>query len=91
MGTGRHSGRGRQLVIISNLHIYLIARATESAQNHRLPYTEVAELEGIQLGRKALWRVFESARYHERVAQVKPFLTQTNKEHRLAWEDQFQD
>jgi len=91
MNAGRHRGRGRQPVITSDIRVRHIARATQNAHNRRLPYTEIAELEDIQLGRKALRGAFEGAGYHRRVAQVKPFLTERNKERRLAWEDQFHD
>ena len=51
----------------------------------------MAELEGIQLGRRALRRVFESEGYHRRVAQIKPFLSETSKGRRLEWGEHFRD
>ncbi|KAG0131506.1 hypothetical protein HOY82DRAFT_539407 [Tuber indicum] len=61
--------QGRRPVVTDTLRSRLIARATANSHNRRLPYTQVAELEGIQLGRRALRRVFESEGYHRRVAR----------------------
>jgi len=83
--------RSRHSTITEDIRARLLATATASAENRRLPYRQVAELAGITLGRNALRRVFESAGYHRRVARVKPFLSATARSRRLAWAQQFQD
>jgi len=72
-------------VVTDDLRSRLIARATASSQNRRCPYTQVAELEGIQLGRRALRSVFESEGYHRRVVWIKPFLSENSEGRRFEW------
>ena len=69
----------------------LIARATARSQNRRLPYIQVAELEGIHLGCRAARTVFESEGDHRKVARIKPFLSANSKEGRSEWGRRFHD
>jgi len=86
-----YHGRGRHSVVTNELRTRLIATATANAHNRRLPYTQVAEVEGIHLGRRALRRVFESQGYHRRVARIKPFLSENSRTRRQQWGERFQD
>jgi hypothetical protein len=49
-----------------------------------MPYTEIARLEGVQAGRKALMSAFKLESYGRRVATAKPLIG-TQKQVRLAW------
>jgi hypothetical protein len=49
-----------------------------------MTYEKIAQLEGIQAGRKALVAAFKKESYHRRVATAKPLLTQSHKQARLA-------
>ena len=90
-GRQQHRSLGRHPVVTDDLQSCLIARTTANSHNRRLPYTQVAKLEGIQLGHRALRRVFESKGYHRRVAWVKRYLSQNSKLRRLTWEAHFLD
>ena len=85
------SERGRKPVVNSGICKRLIETATASSHNRRLPYTQVSELAGIQLGKATLKKIFENAGYHRRVARKKPFLSLKAKENTLAWGERFQD
>jgi hypothetical protein len=63
----------------------LVAGATLDAAHRRMTYGEIAQLEGIQAGRKALVAAFKRESYHRRAAMAKPLLTQSQKQARLAW------
>ena len=82
---------GRQPVVTDEIQSRLITRATADSHNHRLLYTQIAGLEGIPLGRRALSRLFESEGYHRRVARVKPFLSQKSKIPHFEWGEHFHD
>jgi hypothetical protein len=76
---------GRRPLINDEVCKRLIARATLNAAHRRLPYEEIARLEGIQCGRKALVAAFRAESYHRRVATSKPLLNEGQKQARLAW------
>jgi hypothetical protein len=50
-----------------------------------MPYTEIARLEGVQAGQKALMAAFKMESYGRRVATAKPLLIETQKQVRLVW------
>lgn len=50
-----------------------------------MTYKEIARLEGVQAGRKALMAAFKMESYGRRVATSKPLLTEAQKKVRLAW------
>jgi hypothetical protein len=50
-----------------------------------MPYAEIARLEGVQAGRKALVAAFKMESYRRCVATSKPFLSEAQKKARLAW------
>ena len=83
--------RGRRSTITEDIRERLLGTATGRAENRWVPYRQVAEVAGINLGRNALRQVFESAEYQRRVARVKPFVSATARSRRLAWAQQFQD
>lgn len=76
---------GRKPAIMDKTRTRLIARATLDAAHRRMPYTEIARLEGVQAGRKALMAAFNMEAYGRRVATKKPMLTDAQKQARLAW------
>ena len=76
---------GRRPAITSKIRQRLVARATLDATYRRMRYKEIARLEGMQAGRKALVAAFEMESYGCRVATSKPFLTEAQKQVRLAW------
>lgn len=76
---------GRKPAITDKIRERLIARATLDAAHRRMPYTEIARLEGVQAGRKALMAAFKMESYGRRVATAKPLLTEVQKQVRLAW------
>jgi hypothetical protein len=76
---------GRKPNLTSLIRERLIARATLDAAHRRMTYEEIAQLEGIQAGQKALVAAFQKESYHRRVATAKPLLTQSHKQARLAW------
>ena len=62
----------------------LVERATQDALHRRMPYEEIASIEGINACRRSLTAAFEKKRYHRRSATAKPLLTEKHKEKRLA-------
>ena len=82
---------GRPLSICPEVRRQLISTATASAYNHRLPLTQVAEVAGINIGQRALKRLFHSQGYHCRVARIKPYLSPAAKEKRRTWGERFQN
>jgi hypothetical protein len=76
---------GRKPKLIGQIRKRLVARATLDAAHRRMTYGEIAQLEGIQAGRKALVAAFKRESYHRRVATAKPLLTPSQKQARLAW------
>lgn len=76
---------GRKPAITDEIRKRLIARATLDAVHRRMPYERIAQLEGVQAGRKALMAAFKKESYGRRVATAKPLLTQAQKQARLAW------
>jgi DDE superfamily endonuclease len=50
-----------------------------------MTYKEIAQLEGVQAGRKALMAAFKMESYGCRVATLKPLLTESQKQVCLAW------
>ena len=50
-----------------------------------MTYKEIAQLEGVQASQKALMAAFKMESYGRRVATSKPFLTEAQKQVRLAW------
>ena len=77
--------RGRTPAITDNIRHRLIARATLDAAHRRMTYNDIARLEGVQVGRKALVAAFKKESYARRVATSKPLLTEAQKQVRLAW------
>lgn len=75
-----HHRLGRPLSMSPEVQRLLISTATASAHNRRLPLTQVAEAAGINIGQRALKRLFHSLGYHRRVAHVKPYLSPAAKE-----------
>ena len=51
----------------------------------RMTYKEIAQLEGVQASRKGLVTAFKMKSYGRCVATSKPFLTEAQKQVRLAW------
>jgi Transposase len=76
---------GRKPVITGKIRQRLVARATLDAAHRRMTYKEIAQLEGVQASRKALVAAFKMESYGRRVATSKPFLTEAQKQVRLAW------
>ena len=82
---------GRPPVVNAGITQRLIETATASSYHRRLPYTRIAALVGVRLGPATLKKTFEAAGYHRSVARVKPFLSASAKEKRLAWGQRFHD
>jgi len=76
---------GRKPIITRKARERLVARATLNAAHRRMTYKEIAQLEGVQAGRKALMAAFKMESYGRRVATLKPLLTEAQKQVRLAW------
>jgi hypothetical protein len=76
---------GRKPAITDKIRKRLVARATLDAAHRRMPYKEIARLENVQAGRKALMAAFKLESYGRRVATAKPLLTEAQKQVRLAW------
>lgn len=53
-----------------------------------MTYLQIAHLEGIMAGRKALGAAFKKELYGRRVATTKPLLTDLYKKARLAWAEE---
>lgn len=83
------SGRPKQLT--TPIRKQLIAIATTSQTNRRLPLTDVANLAGIQASPTLLRKAFAQEGYHRRVAQVRPYLSAEIKEKRLDWAYHYAD
>ncbi|KAH0565260.1 hypothetical protein GP486_001341, partial [Trichoglossum hirsutum] len=71
---------GRKPVITRRIRERLIARATLDADHRRMIYKEIAQLEGVEAGRKALVAAFKMEFYGRRVATLKPLLTEVQKQ-----------
>ena len=69
----------------------LVALATSSQQNRRLPLAEVAKLAEIQASPTLLREAFAQEGYHRRVAQARPYLSASTKEARLDWAYHYAD
>jgi len=67
---------GRKPAIMGDIQECLIAHATFDAAHCRMTFKEIARLEGVQAGRKALVAAFKMESYGRRVATSKPLLTQ---------------
>jgi transposase len=76
---------GRKRAITDKIRRRLVARATLHAAHRRMKYEDIARLEGVQAGRKALLTAFRMESYGHRVATAKPLLTEAQKQVRLAW------
>lgn len=76
---------GRKPAITDEIRKRLIARATIDAAHRRMTYKEIARLEGVQAGQRALRTAFKKESYGRRVATAKPLLTEAQKQARLAW------
>jgi len=76
---------GRKPAITDEVRERLVTRATLNAAHRRMTYQEIARLEGVQAGRKALMAAFKKESYGRRVATAKPLLTEKQKQARLAW------
>jgi Transposase len=76
---------GRKPAITGKIRQRLVARATLDAAHRQMTYKEIAQLEGVQASRKALVAAFKMESYGRRVATSKPFLTEAQKQVRLAW------
>jgi hypothetical protein len=63
---------GRKPNLTGQIRKRLVARATLDAAHRRTAYKEIAQMEGIQAGQKALVAAFKKESYHRRVATVKP-------------------
>lgn len=79
---------GRQPKLTSQIRKRLVARATRDAYHRRMTYLQIAHLEGIMAGRKALGAAFKKESYGRRVATTKPLLTDLHKKARLAWAEE---
>ncbi|PSN59239.1 hypothetical protein BS50DRAFT_260293 [Corynespora cassiicola Philippines] len=76
---------GRKPAITDKVRERLVARATLDANHRRMKYEDIARLEGVQAGRKALVAAFKMESYGRRVATSKPLLTELQKQVRLTW------
>jgi hypothetical protein len=76
---------GRKPAITDKIRERLVARATLDAAHRRMAYKEIARLESVQAGPKALMAAFKMESYGRRVATAKPLLTEAQKQVRLAW------
>lgn len=76
---------GRKPAITDKVRERLVARATLDAVHRRMTYKEIARLEGVQAGQKALMAAFKMESYGRRVATAKPLLTEAQKQVRLVW------
>ena len=76
---------GRKPAITRRIRERLVARATLDADHRRMTYSEIARLEGVEAGRKALVAAFKMESYSRRVATSKPLLTEPQKQVCLAW------
>lgn len=70
---------GRQPMLISQIRKRLVAHATLNAGHRRMTYQQIAHLERVMAGRKALGVVFKKELYRRRVATTKPLLTNLHK------------
>jgi hypothetical protein len=75
---------GRKSTITNLVRQRLITQATLDTAHRRIMYKEIARLEGVQAGRKALRAAFKMESYGRRVATAKPLLTEAQKQVRLA-------
>ncbi|KAF1967760.1 hypothetical protein BU23DRAFT_375150, partial [Bimuria novae-zelandiae CBS 107.79] len=82
--TPRHP-RGRPPILDTPKRQRLVRRATIDAFHRRLPYTDIAFLEGINACRRTLVHAFEKEAYFRRIAAEKPLLTEKQRADRLAW------
>lgn len=76
---------GRLPMLNTPIRKRLVNRATLDAFHRRMPYEEIAQIEGIQACRRTLIKAFEKEQYHRRVATEKPLLTDAHKQARLQW------
>jgi hypothetical protein len=76
---------GRKRAITDKPRRRLVTRATRDAAHRRMTYEAIAQLEGVQAGRKALAAAFKMESYGRRVATAKPLLTKAQQQARLAW------
>jgi hypothetical protein len=76
---------GRKPAITDKVRERLVARATLDDAHRRMTYKEIACLEGVDAGHKALMAAFKIESYGRRVATSKPLLTEAQKQVRLAW------
>jgi hypothetical protein len=76
---------GRKHIITCKVQERLVARATLDAAHRRMMYKEIARLEGVHAGQKALIVAFKMESYGRRVATLKPLLTEAQKKVCLAW------
>jgi len=67
---------GRKPAITRKVRKRLIARATLDATHRQITYKEIARLEDVQAGQKALMAAFKIESYGRRVATLKPLLTE---------------
>ncbi|CAI6226207.1 unnamed protein product [Periconia digitata] len=75
---------GRRPAITDDIWKRLIARATLDATHCQMPYKQIAQLEGVTAGRKALAAAFKKESYRRRVATSKLWLTEAQKQVRMA-------
>lgn len=82
---------GRKPNLTSRKRHQLEACATQDAFHCRMPYAEIAQLEGISACRRSLVQAFEKEAYHRRVAKEKPLLTPKHIQNRLIWAQKYKD
>ena len=82
---------GRPKLITTPIRQLLVATATASQANRRLPLTQVAEIAEVQASGETLRDAFATEGYHRRIARVRPFLTPAAKIQRLDWAYHYAD
>jgi len=81
---------GRKKIINTPTRKYLVSIATQDAHHHRLPYSEVAKIAGVQACEKTLRAAFAAEGYGHCSAHKKPYLTLTTKLKRLRFAEEHQ-
>ena len=74
---------GRPFSIDPATRRVLVTTATQDAEHHRMPYTDIADICGIRASEKTLRKAFALEGYHRRKARKKPYLKPEQKEKRL--------
>jgi transposase len=76
---------GRRPILTTQKRRRLVRRATINALHRRKTFQQIAQLEGIQVCNRALYKAFEKEGFFRRKATSKPLLTDKHKADRLAW------